>query len=121
MLTSVQKAAVTVSGVALLLSVVALVMVLTTPDDAGANIGAGLVLLLVALCSFVGAGLMMSTGPRTARLAAGASAVAWVVYLALAPNDLGPRWLAVGLLVTAVLTLAAGAGLVLAERRRRSR
>jgi hypothetical protein len=107
--TSTQRAVGTAAGVTVLLSLIAVVMVLSTPADDGANIGAGMVLLLALVASFVTAGLLLRTGRRGAVLAAAVSALGWVAYFALAVDDTGPRWLAVALIAVAVLVPAAWA------------
>jgi hypothetical protein len=94
------------SGVTVLLALVAVVRLVSTPDDAGANIGAGMVVLLAMSASFVTAVLLVGTKERGAVPAAAVSALAWVAYLALAADDTGPRWVAAALIATAVLVPA---------------
>ena len=106
------------AGVTVLLALVAVVMIVTTPDDAGANIGAGMVLLLVLVTSFVTAVLLVNTRQRGPVVAAAVTTVAWVAYFSLAVDDTGPRWLALSLIAVAVLAPAVWSGLVLARRRR---
>jgi hypothetical protein len=115
-LTPLQKSAVVLTAVTVPLFVVAVSMILLTPGE-GANIGAGMVLLLVLVCSFVAAALFLVSPGRGARPAAVTSVVLWLAYLALAPTDAGPRWLAIALASAAVLALVAGAaGTVLGGR-----
>ncbi|WP_029433980.1 hypothetical protein [Blastococcus sp. URHD0036] len=104
--TSTHRAPAIWSGVALLLALVAVVLTVSTPADAGANIGAGMVVLLAMSASFVTAVLLVGTGQRGARLAAAGAALAWVAYFALAVDDTGPRWPAAALIAVAVLVPA---------------
>ena len=108
------------AGITVLLALVAMVMIVTTPDDAGANIGAGLVLLLVLVTSFVTAVLLVNTRQRGSVLAAAVTTVAWVAYFSLAVDDTGPRWLALSLIAVAVLAPAVWVGRELTASRRRT-
>lgn len=118
--TPTQRTVTTWAGITLLLALVAAVMIATTPDDAGANIGAGMVLLVVLVTSFVTAVLLVNTRERGARLAAAVATLAWVAYFSLAVDDTGPRWLALSLIAVAVLAPAAWVGRQLRESRRRA-
>ncbi|RBY82630.1 hypothetical protein [Blastococcus sp. TF02A-26] len=116
--TSTYRAVRLAAGTTALLAAIAVVMVVSTPEDAGANIGAGLVLLLVMVGSFATAVLLVRTGRLDAVLTAVVSASAWVAYVALAVDDTGPRWPALALIAVAVLAPAAWSLLVPAGSRR---
>ena len=105
-----QKTGTWLAGAAITLWLVFTAMIVTTPDDADANIGAGLVGLLAIVVSVGGAVvLIVSTRTTAARGAAALSIAAWVAYLALAWDDAGPRALALTVLAVGVLSLAAAA------------
>lgn len=106
-MTSTHRTVAIWSGITVLLALVATVMIGTTPEDAGADIGAGMVVLLAMSASFVTAVLLVNTKERGAVPAAAVAATAWVAYLVLAADDTGPRWLAVALIAVAVLVPAA--------------
>ena len=103
-----QKTGTWLAGVAIALWLLVAVLLVTTPDDAGANIGAGLAgLLAIALSVGAAVVLIVSTRTPATRGTAALSIAAWVVYLALAWNDTGSRATALTVLAIGVLSLAA--------------
>jgi hypothetical protein len=83
-----QRLGVTAVAVALLLWVVMAVAVLTTRAEEGVNIGAVLIALAAAVVSIAGAVLLIaSVEDGVIRALAAGSLVAWVVVLALTPDD----------------------------------
>jgi hypothetical protein len=105
-----QKAGLWLAGTGGALWAVDAVIVASSPEDGGGNIGAGFLALLALLTSLVAAGLLFSADRSAGvRIAAAVAVVAEVGYLALAVDDSGTRGLVVAVIAVVVLALASAA------------
>ena len=105
-----RKAGIWLAGTGVVLWAVSAVIVGSSPEDGGANIGGGLLALLALVTSLVAAGLLFA-GTRSARTraAAAVSVAAELGYLALAVDDSGSRGLVVAVIALIVVALASAA------------
>ncbi|WNV74194.1 hypothetical protein [Geodermatophilus sp. DSM 44513] len=122
-MTSGQKAGVVLTVVADALWLVVVIAVLATPPDQGANIGAGILVLLAALpLSIVAAVVLITTTASTAPRAAGAASVAlWTLFVVLPWTSAAGNGVQLPVGLAAILALSASAALVGTAHRRQRR
>ncbi len=118
-MTSGQKAGVVLTVVANALWLVVVIAILATPPDEGANIGAGLLGLLVLTLSILAAVVLITTTDSTAPRAASAASIAlWALFVALSWTYTAGNGVQIIAGLAAILALSTSAVLVGTAHRR---
>ncbi len=121
-MTSGQKAGVVLTVVANALWLVVVIAILATPPDEGANIGAGLLGLLVLTLSILAAVVLITTTDFTAPRAASAASIAlWALFVALSWTYAAENGVQVSVGLAAIVALSTSAVLVGTAHRRQRR